>query len=74
MVNLLARAADASPELNRFGELAASLDHFYSLARNPDLVSPGSSFQLVDEDTATQVVNDAEQLILEIRNIIRFAK
>ena len=74
MVDLLKRVADVSPALNRFDELAADLDKYYTTARNPDVAPQGSSFQLVDEVAATYVVNEAEQLMLEIRNIIRFAR
>jgi HEPN domain-containing protein len=75
---LLKRAADASPGLGRYQDMSARLDRYYSAARYLSAASGGAPSEtpgeVLGEAQAKEVVAEGENLILEIRNIIRTAR
>ena len=74
IAGLLARAADASPRLNRYAEMAGRLDRYYRTARYLDSQAAGAAYEEYTEEQAKEAVGEGENLILEIRNIIRLAR
>ena len=73
-VELLARAADASPSLNRYHDLAGKLDRYYLMARYLNSKPGIAPYEELAEEQAREAVGEAENLILEVRNIIRLAR
>ena len=71
---LLARAADASPGLNRYQEMAGRLDRYYLTARYLNSKPGGVPYEDFTEEQAKKAIGEAENLILEVRNIIRLAR
>ena len=71
---LLPRAADVNPGLSRYQDMAVQLDKYYLISRYLS-AEPGSpSYEPIDEAQAKEAVGQGENLILEIRNIIRLAR
>ena len=71
---LLLRAADVHPGLSRYQDMASRLDQYYLISRYLEAQPGIASDQLIDEAQAKEAVGQGENLILEIRNIIRLAR
>ena len=71
---LLARVADVHPGLNRYQEMASRLDEYYFMARYLEPKPGSASDQSVGEVQAKETVGEGDNLILEVRNIIRLAR
>ena len=71
---LLTRVADVHPRLNRYQEMASRLDKHYFMARYLDSKPGSASDQPAGEVQAKEIVGEGENLILEVRNIIRLAR
>ena len=71
---LLLRAADGHPGLSRYQDMARRLDEYYQISRYLGAQGVGASYELVDEAQAKEAVGQGDNLILEIRNIIRLAR
>ena len=71
---LLLRAADVHPGLSRYQDMARLLDQYYLISRYLDAQPGGAPSELIDEAQAKEAVGQGENLILEIRNIIRLAR
>ena len=71
---LLKRAADVHPGLNRFQDLAVRLDQCYMVARYINALPGDGPDAAATEDSAKEAVSEGESLILEVRNILRFAR
>ena len=71
---LLARAADAHPGLMRYQDMAARLDRYYVTSRYLDTLPGGAPDSTLDEVQATEVIGEGDNLILEVRNIIRLGR
>ena len=71
---LLLRAADVHPRLARYQDMAIQLDQYYLISRYLGAEPGSASNELIDEAQAKEAVGQGENLILEIRNIIRLAR
>ena len=71
---LLPRAADVNPGLSRYQDMAFLLDKYYLISRYLDAEPGSTSYEAIDEAQAKEAIGQGENLILEIRNIIRFAR
>ena len=71
---LLTRVADVYPGLNRYQEMAGRLDRYYSVSRYLGVLPGGAPYEEVSEAQAKEAVGEGENLILEVRNIIRLAR
>ena len=71
---LLERVADVFPRLNRYQELAGRLDQYYLTSRYLNTLPGSSPQEVLDEARAKEAVGEGDNLILEIRNIIRIGR
>ncbi len=71
---LLPRCADVYPGLNRYQDMASTLDRHYAACRYLEGPGGNTPFELIGEEQAKEAVKDGENLILEIRNIIRLRR
>ena len=71
---LLLRAADVHPGLSRYQDMASKLDQYYLISRYLGVEPGGASSELVDEAQAKEAMGQGENLILEIRNLLRFGR
>ena len=71
---LLTRVADVYPQLARYRDMAGRLDQYYLASRYLDSVPGGVPHKDLGEVQAREVVGEAENLTLEIRNIIRVGR
>ena len=73
ILDLVKRVADVHPSLNRYQDMAAGLDRYYPTARYLGVL-PGQGQETIGEGQAKEAVAEGENLILEVRNIIRLAR
>ena len=71
---MVKRVADVSPGLNRYQDMADMLDKYYLASRYLGSLPGSDEPELFDEARAREAVGEGENLILEIRNIIRLAR
>ena len=71
---LLTRVADVFPALNRYRDMAVRLDQYYLSSRYLNSLPGSGPYEAITEAQAKEVVGEGENLILEIRNIIRLAR
>ena len=71
---LLLRVADVHRSLSRYQDTASRLDQYYLNSRYLGVQTGGAPYELIDEAQAKEAVGQSENLILEIRNIIRLAR
>ena len=71
---LLERVADVSPSLNRYRDMAGRLDRYYSSSRYLNPLQGSGPSEAFNEHQAKEAVGEVENLILEVRNIIRLAR
>ena len=71
---LLIRVADVSPGLNRYQDMAARLDQYYQASRFLVALPGAAPSNDFNEERAKEVIGEGENLILEVRNLIRFAR
>lgn len=71
---LLMRAADVYPQLNKFQDMASKLDEYYPVSRYLAAQPGVASYELIDEAQAKEAVAQGENLVLEVRNILRLAR
>lgn len=72
--DLLQRVADVHSHLNRYETMVSRLDQWYQAARYLGRPSGDSPYQTFSEADAVDAVGEGENLMLEVRNIIRLAR
>ena len=71
---LLMRVTDVHPGLDRYRDMAGRLEPYHSVSRYLG-VPPGSvPYEEIGEAQAQEAVGQGENLVLEVRNIIRLAR
>lgn len=71
---LLLRAADVHPGLAKYRDIASQLDQYYLISRYLADQPDPNSYELIDQAQAKDAVSQGENLILEVRNILRLAR
>ena len=72
--DLLQRVVDVHPRLSRYQEMAGQLDKYLLVFRDPDARSGSVSYETIDESQAKEAIDQGDNLILEVRNIIRLGR
>ena len=74
ILELLRRVADVHPSLNRYQDMASRLDQYYMISRYLDALPGSAADEVFNEAQAKEAVGEGDNLILEIRNIIRLRR
>ena len=72
--DLLQRVVDVHPRLSRYHDMAEQLDQYYLAFRNPDSQPGSASYETIDESQAKEAIDQGQNLILEVRNLIRLGR
>lgn len=72
--DLLQRVVDVHPRLSRYQDMADQLDQYFQTFRNADSQPGSDSYEIIDEPQANEAITQGENLILEVRNIIRLGR
>ncbi len=71
---LLTRVTDVYPGLNRYQEMASRFDLYHSVSRYLGVLPGSVPYEEISGGQAQEAVGDGENLVLEVRNIIRLAR
>jgi HEPN domain-containing protein len=71
---LLTRVTDVYPGLNRYQEIASRFDRYHSVSRYLGVLPGSVPYEEISGGQAQEAVGDGENLVLEVRNIIRLAR
>ena len=71
---LLARVTDVHPGLNRYQEMAGRLDRYHLVSRYLGVLPGSAPYEEISVAQAQEAVGEGENLVLEVRNIIRLAR
>ena len=72
--DLLKRVSDVSPGLNRYEDIAGRIDQYYLACRFLGTLPGSDPVEVIDEPRAKEAVSEGENLLLEVRNIIRLGR